>query len=267
MKKAVATIILVLTALCSVFAAQTVRQLLPMTGDYAELLKEGQTLSNSTLADGILHIVPQGSLIYNRAQEATEEENSFTVGIVALAPYPENWKDMTDREKTLALLNIISAVSQQKGITYISRTAGYKPKTLIEDSYCISDPDNIKSRIEDPAFKELPASYIQYSYQKDNRFGGNTFVLDYNCTDSEIFLKITNHTKMKFGPVTCVEEGKLSMFIDAHLAREGVLVSCLATVYDRKPTIKVLFYTVDIEESFRRRITGLKDWFVEELKN
>lgn len=266
MKRAVATIIFIFTVLCSVFAAKTVRQLLPLTGDYADLLTEGQTLSNSTLADGILHIVPAGSLIYKRAQEVSSEDNSFTVGIVALAPYPENWKDMTDGEKMLALMNIITAVSQQKGITYISRTAGYKPKTLIEDSYCISDPDNPKSRIEDPVFTELPASFTQYSYQKDNRFGGNTFVLDYNCSDSEIFLKITNRTKMKFGPVTCVEEGKLSMYIDAYPAKEGVLVSCLATVYDRKPTINVLFYTVDIEESFRRRITGLKDWFVEELK-
>ncbi len=266
MKRAVATIILILTVLCCVFAAKTVRQLLPQIGDYANLLTEGQTLSNSTLADGILHIVPAGSLIHKRAQEATVEDNSFTVGIVALAPYPENWKGMTEEEKMLALMNIITSVSRQKGITYISRTAGYKPKTLIEDSYCISDPDNSKSRIEDPVFTDLPSSFTQYSYQKDNRFGGNTFVLDYNCTDNEVFLKITNHTKMKFGPVTCVEEGKLSMYIDAHLAEEGVLVSCLATVYDRKPTIKVLFYTVNIEESFKRRITGLKDWFVEELR-
>lgn len=266
MKKTVTTIILILAVLCSVFAAKTVRQLLPQIGEYAELLKEGQTLSNSTLADGILHIVPAGSLIQKRAQEATQEENSFTVGIVALAPYPEKWNGMSEKEKMVALMNIITAVSRQKGITYISRTAGYKPKTLIEESYCISDPVDPKSRIDDPVFTELPSSFTQYSYQKDNRFGGNTFVLDYNCTDTEVLLKITNHTKMKFGPVTCVEEGKLSMYIDAHLTREGVLVSCLATVYDRKPTIRVLFYTVDIEQSFTRRITGLKDWFVEELK-
>jgi len=266
MKKVFATAILVSAVLCSVFAAQTVKQLLPRIGDYTNLLLEGQTLSNSTLADGIMHIVPQNSLIYKRAEQAAAEDNSFTVGIVALAPYPEGWKDMSDGEKAVAIFNIMTAVSRQKGITYISRTAGYKPKTLIEESFCISDPDNSKSRIDDPSFTEVPAEYTQFSYQKDNRFGGNTFILDYNCTEQEIFLKITNHTDMKYGFVNCVAAGKLSMFIDAHLAEEGVLVSCLATVYDRKPTVRVLFYTVDIEESFRRRITGLKDWFVDELK-
>lgn len=266
MKKFFATALLVSAVLCSVFAAQTVKQLLPRIGDYANLLIEGETLSNSTLADGVAHIVPKDSLISERAEQAMKEENSFTVGIVALAPYPEGWKDKSDAEKTLAVLNIMTAVSRQKGITYISRTAGYKPKTLIEDSFCISDPDKAKSRIEDPVLSAIPAEYTIYSYQKDNRFGGNTFILDYNCTEEEIFLKITNHTDMKFGFVNCVAAGKLSMFIDAHLAEEGVLISCLATVYDREPTIKVLFYTVDIEESFRRRITGLKDWFVEELK-
>ncbi len=266
MKKTVTCAILIVAVLCSAFAAKTVRQLLPQIGDYANLLIEGETLSNSTLADGVVHIVPRNSLIHQRALTASEEENSFTVGIVALAPYPAGWETMSDNQKAVALLNIMTAVSRQKGITYISRTAGYKPKTLIEESYCISDPGNTKSRIDDPSFSELPKSFVQYSYQKDNRFGGNTFVLDYNCTDEEIFLKITNYTDMKFGIVNCVPAGKLSMYIDAHLAKEGVLVSCLATVYDREPTIKVLFYTVDIEESFRRRITGLKDWFVEELK-
>jgi len=265
MKKLPLIVLFCITALSGLYAASLASVFPNMGAEYIGMLKQGTTLSNSTLDGGISHIVPSGSLIAGRAEEAGTEENSFSVAITAFAPYPESFDSMSQEERMLVLLNILTSVSTQKGTTYISRTAGNKSRILIEESYCIQDPSSPNARIDDPVFTSLPDSLVLYSYQKDNRFGGNTFVLDYTVSENEIFMKVTNHTDMKFLGISCVKPQKLSMFIDVFCTDDGLVVSCLATVYDRNPTITILFYTVDIENSFKRRIIGLKDWFIEEL--
>ena len=271
MKKLTALGVLFLL-LASLYALPDVSSVFPfLDKESVEKLTEssapgGSALTGSTLKDGILHLVPYSSLIYRRAEEASAEDNSFTVAVSSFSPYPAGWAELDEKGKMLAVLNILTGISGQKGITYISRTAGYKEKTLIEDSYCILDLANPKTEMPDPVFSSLPGSVILYSYQKDNRFGGNTFVLDYRIQENEIFLRITNHTDMKFFGVTCVKKEKLSMYVDAFLTEEGVVISCLASVYDRKPTFTVLFYKIDVEDSFQRRITGMKDWFIKKLQ-
>lgn len=266
MKKTSAVVLLVFVIVFSAFSLSRVRQVLPLLGsEKVTLLKSGEVMTGSTLEGEINHLFPSGSNIALRADAAANESNSFSVAITAFTPYPEDWKDLTQEEKMLRLFNLMTAVSEQKGAMYISRTAGYKPKVLLEESYAVSDPDNSKSKIQDPVFTELPSSYSMYAYQEDNRFGGNIFEIDYTASDCEVFMKITNRTAMKFFGITCVEKGKLSMYLDAYCTSEGIIVSGLATIYDRKPTISVLFYTVDIEESFERRIMGLKDKFIENI--
>lgn len=268
MKKFLLIFLTLVLSLFSAFALESVYDVFPLLSDseIKLLIENGETLENSTLQDGIIQLAPKGTKAYEQAKEASELDNSFSVGVVSLVAYPDDWKDLSLEEKQLKVFNIMTKVSTQQGITYISRMAGYTEKTLIEESYCISDPDKKNSKIQDPVFRYVPGLYSMHSYQKDNRFGGNVFKLDYTNTEDEVFLSIVNKTAMKFMGVSCVLKGKLAMYIDTYLTEEGIVVFSMATIVDKKPQIKLVVYTVDLEESFQRRINGFKNWFISSVQ-
>ncbi|MCR4675737.1 MAG: hypothetical protein K5634_00730 [Sphaerochaetaceae bacterium] len=268
MKKIVSVLILA-AVLCSFAFASSVYSVFPnVDRQYIDLLVEGTNLNNTTLEGGTIYqLAPQGTLAYQRAKEAEQEENSFSIITTSFIAYPENWKKMSFEEKRLCLFNILTSISTQEGITYISRTAGGKPKTLFSESFVVTDPKNKKSRTEDPVFTEVPSSYVLYSYQNDSRFGGNFYEVDYTSEGSEVFMKINNLSAMKFMGVTCVKEKGLSLYMDVLLCDEGIVVCSMATVYDQKPTIGLLFYTVDLQSSFQRRLDALKVWFFTAVEN
>ncbi len=191
-----------------------------------------------------------------------EDVSVFIEGNVA---YPQSWTGLSNEERNLKLINILTKISSQKGVQYISRMAGYKPKTLLEDSYCISNLDKQKSRIDDPVFTQVPYSFTLYAYQKDNRFGGNTFTLDYEISDNVIKLTIVNHTAMKFAGYTCVKPEKLTMTLEVIQNENDMTIKGYAFAPDQKAKINLLVYTVEIDSSFERRITALKNWFVDQL--
>ncbi len=273
-KKSVVLFVLLVFLFClPVFAEEgktaSVKELFPQVGsEYLDLLFEGYSLSSSTIDGGVIsHLAPFGSVAYKKAAEAEAEENSFSMIGTAFYAYPEKWQEMNYEEKRLAIVNILTAISTQKGIEYISRTAGNKPKTLFSESYLVSEPENKKSKIEDPVYTEVPGSISLFSYQKDNRFGGNFYSLDYTINGNEVFLRINNITAMKFMGVTCVKPEGLYLYMDVILCGEGLLVCSMATVYDQKPTVSLVFYTVDLESSFTRRLNALKDWFFASVEN
>lgn len=263
MKKTLSILIILCFCLASVFAFESVYNLFPLLSEnQVKTLVSGETLENSTLADGIVQLAPANTLAYEQASKPINAKKSFSVGIVSFVPYPTSWQGLTDEEKQLKVFNILTSISTQEGITYISRTAGYKEKTLMEESYCISNSNKKNSRIDDPVFDSVPESFSMYSFQKDNRFGGNVFKLDYQNSSSEVFLSIVNQTAMKFMGISCVPKEKLSMFIDTCLTNEGIVVFSMATIVDKEPEVHLVVYTVDLESSFQRRITGFKNWFV-----
>lgn len=188
-----------------------------------------------------------------------------SVSIEENVAYPQSWINLSTEERNLKLINILTKISSQKGVQYISRMAGYKPKTLLEDSYCISDLDKEKSGIDDPVFTQVPASYTLYAYQKDNRFGGNTFTVDYTVSDNGIKLTIVNHTAMKFSGITCVKPEKLTMTLEVIQNENDMTIKGHAFAPDQKAKINLLVYTVEIDSSFERRITALKNWFIDQL--
>lgn len=267
MRKFLTLLCVLLFCLTFGFALESVYDILPEVelSILDEMVNDSITLNDSTLNDGIVKLAPLNSMAYQRAVAAEKEKNSFSVGIVSFVKYPSDWEELSTEEKQLRVFNIMTSVSTQKGITYISKTAGYKEKTLMEDSYCISNPDKKNSKIPDPHFESVPSSYSMYSFQKDNRFGGNVFSLNYANSDKEVFLSISNTTAMKFMGISCVPKEKLSMFIDTYLTEEGIVVFSMATIYDKKPEVKLVVYTVDLEDSFQRRIVGFKDWFFESI--
>lgn len=267
-KKILVFTILLALVFCTPLFASSVHSLFSeVYSQYVDMLLDGYSLNSTTIDGGAInHLAPLGTVARERALEAEKEENAFSIIRTAFVPYPENWKAMSFEEKRVALMNVLTAISTQKGIQYISRTAGNKPQTLFSESYLVSDPTNKKSRTEDPVYTSVPESFILYSYQKDNRFGGNFYSLDYTVMENEVFLNIGNLTDMKFMGIKCVEKNSLHLYMDAVLAEEGIVICSMATVYDQKPKVNLVFYTVDLENSFSRRLDALKDWFAEEIQ-
>ena len=108
-------------------------------------------------------------------------------------------------------------------------------------------------------------SYEIAAYLKDNIFGGNTYTVNYEITSDEIFMTITNVSKLKFFFFTAVNEGELDLCVDVLMTKEGIAIFGLATVRDADEYVKTPVTDVHLPSAFTRRITSLKDWFVEEI--
>ena len=108
MKKLLFVLIALAVMVFPAAALNSVSSLMPYLGDEALKLMtdEGMSLSNSTLGDGIMHLVPIGSKIAQRAIEASGEENSFTVALVGFTAYPESWNNLSQEERMVKLLSL-----------------------------------------------------------------------------------------------------------------------------------------------------------------
>ena len=251
----------------TLFAAPSLSSLFPSFSEsQIQQLKDGATFEAYTNeGQRIADIAPLGSFGRNKALIGDRLYKGFSVAALSFIPYPEKYQNMTEEERRVALYNVIRSVSTQKGIKYISHLEGDKPTTLFEDAYMLSNPDNMKSRIDDPVSLEVPESYSCYCYQKDNRFGKNVYSVKYTIKDTDFLMDINNYSKMKYMGFTCVEKGALNMYLEVIETEEGFLLYTMAVVKDREPEVKVLFITVDLPSAFMRRITALKDWLAQRV--
>ena len=211
--------------------------------------------------------VPSSSAAAKKLAASPQGKSGFAVVSCALIPYPASWKDMSADEKLLSLYNALGRVSAQKGITYISRRAGYKPKTLFTRSYYIADTEHTETALADPVASEVPSSDRRYVFQEDTSFGENTYLHTYTDSASEIFLEITNCTPMKYHGVTCLKEREMEMCISAYPLEEGIFFSSSAIVTGQKQTVSVLFIKVDLADAFKRRTDALYTWFINQINN
>jgi len=269
MKKKILFLIYIFICVMFLFAERkTLQESLPSLSieKQSEILS-GKTLQIST-SDGdlILPFFVPDSNGYNNVNKAFNDLNSFFISSVKLFPYPENWKDKSEYEVQLSLFNTLRQISSQKGIKYISRRAGNKEKDLFSESYYLSDPNDMNSKILDPVSNKLYKNVVSYVYQKDSAFNSNVYIHSYENSISEILLKITNFTDMKYLIFTGIEKGKLNMFFDVQQIEEGILFTTMTSIQDRKPKMKILFYTVDLNSSFSRRMEALQSWFEQRLK-
>ena len=211
--------------------------------------------------------VPSSSAAAKKLAASPQGKQGFAVVSCALIPYPASWKNMSADEKLLSLYNALGRVSAQKGITYISRRAGYKPKTLFTRSYYIADTEHTETALADPVASEVPSSDRRYVFQEDTSFGENTYLHTYTDSASEIFLEITNCTPMKYHGVTCLKEREMEMCISAYPLEEGIFFSSSAIVTGQKQTVTVLFIKVDLADAFKRRTDALYTWFINQINN
>ena len=242
---------------------------LPNLGEKAAAdLVGGKVISfGNGSGEDLTKYVPSSSAAAKKLAAAPQGKQGFAVVSCALIPYPASWKNMSADEKLLSLYNAIGRVSAQKGITYISRRAGYKPKTLFTRSYYIADTEHTENALADPAASEVPPSDVRYVFQEDTSFGENTYLHTYTDSASEIFVEITNCTPMKYHGVTCLKEREMEMCISVYPLEEGIFFSSAAIVTGQKQTVTVLFIKVDLADAFKRRTDALYEWFLDQINN
>lgn len=210
--------------------------------------------------------LPADSLILEKMHNNSADEKGFNVVKTETIPYPKSWSSLTEAQKQLRLLNMLSKISTQKGITYISRRSGYKPKMLFESSSYIDSPDvNKRNILKDPVYKELPKQLVQYAEQKDSTFGDNIYKHEVTCTDKETMVQITNCSTMKYHGITCINAEELALYLSVMQSPTGIILSSGVTVHNHPKNIKILFMSVDIADSFSRRIDALGDWYKQQL--
>ena len=242
---------------------------LPNLGEKAAAdLVGGKVISfGNGSGEDLTKYVPSSSAAAKKLAAAPQGKSGFAVVSCALIPYPASWKGMSADEKLLSLYNALGRVSAQKGITYISRRAGYKPKTLFTRSYYIADTEHTETALADPVASEVPPSDRRYVFQEDTSFGENTYLHTYTDSASEIFVEITNCTPMKYHGVTCLKEREMEMCISAYPLEEGIFFSSAAIVTGQKQTVTVLFIKVDLADAFKRRTDALYSWFLNQINN
>lgn len=256
---------------CLLCAAYAEAGITDVMNSYAERYKDrvlsGETIDLYSVYDeDVSSIAFDGTKGKAKALEDIELEKTLVSGVSTFVPYPESWSDLSHDEKKLRIINTLLSISTIKGITYISDSAGDKPKTLFSDAYTLTAAKKGK-KATDASFVYAPESYSYEiaAYLKDNIFGGNTYTVNYDITDDEIFMTITNVSKLKFFFFTAVNEGELDLCVDVLMTKEGIAIFGLATVRDADEYVKTPVTDVHLPSAFTRRITSLKDWFVEEI--
>jgi len=263
-------LMLLLSLSCSgVWAAEAdIQKALPSLSEaeYQELLG-GVIVDGSTIGGGsILPYVVPGTEAAKRAAQAQNAEGGFSIAAVSYIPYGPKLKAMDMKTRQLAIFNKIRAISTQEGLTYISWRAGNKPKVLIEKSSYMEDDKNLNNLLPDPIATTFPYSLQNYVYQRDSSFGGNRYLHTYTNTDEEIFVEIKNISSMRvLGIFTAVKKEQLTISMATYQMEDGLLLMALTTIKDRDPKVSVLGITVDHPSAFKRRITALQNWFVDQL--
>lgn len=260
---------LLFSSMTLVADADTLRVLFPdlSENEYQNLLQgnmiDGRTIGGSSISKYFI----AGTEAARHAEIAQKAENGFSIAALSYIPYGPKLKAMDAKTRQLAIFNTIRSISTQEGITYISYRAGNVPKVLIERSSYMADDRNLNNLLEDPVATVFPYSDTRYVYQRDSSFGGNRYIHTYTNTDTEIFVEIKNINALRvFAIFTAVPREQLTINMATYQLEDGLLLSALTTIVDRDPEVRVLGISVDLPSAFRRRITALQNWFIDQLQ-
>ena len=270
MKKISSTILLYIFVSLFTFASNSVLDRMSGFPSWAkEAVLNGETVEFYSVYDDY---VPSIAFDNTKGKEKaildSSKDNALVSGIATFVPYPEKWNSLTFEEKKLEIINTLLSISTIKGITYISYSAGEKPKVLFSDAYTLTSEKKGK-KAYDVEFEYAPEKY-EYeiaAYLKDNIFGGNNYKIKYDIKGNEIFMTITNLSKLKFLFYTAVKEEELNLCVDVLMTDEGIAIFGMATIMDAEEYIETPITDVHLPSAFTRRITSLKDWFIKEINS
>ncbi len=263
-KKTTVLLLVLFFAVFPAFCLSSLRDVLPeLTDAQIQSLLEGGTIEAYTVGGEKTSVLaPTGSIAYNMAFDTESLDYAFSEALVSFVPYNDRYKSMSRDESYLEVFNTMQKISTLVGITYRSHSSGGAQEVLFSEASMLSS-SNKKDKIADPVYTSVSQRSSAYAYLKDSRFGGNVYKVEYYAYGDEIFLEITNTKAMKYMGFSCVSAGALHMYVDAYLTEEGILVYGLAVVYNQKPSVNVLVTTVDLPTAFMKRITSLRNWFVQ----
>ncbi len=269
MFKRIITTLIVLLVLCTFLSAEdSINDVISEFPEWGvSRFLSGETIEFYSVYDENVPLIAfDGTKGKEKAEEDMKLEDTLVSGISAFVPYPDSWNELSHDEKKLKIINTLLSISTIKGITYISDSAGDKPRTLFSDAYTLTSVKKGK-KAYDVTFSYAPVTYSYdiAAYLKDNIFGGNTYTVNYDISENEIFMTITNVSKLKFLFFTAVEEGELDLCVDVLMTKEGIAIFGLATVRDADEYVETPVTDVHLPSAFTRRISSLKDWFIEEI--
>lgn len=262
---------LLIVSVCLVFSLSAAESNRDVTSSYSEGMLErllsGETIEYySVYGDDVPSLAFDSTKGKTKAEEDMARGDSLVSGIAAFVAYPSDWESLDYSSRKLEIINTLLSISTIKGITYISYSAGEKPKTLFSDAYTLTAVKKGK-KASDAYFTYAPDKYVYdvAAYLKDNIFGGNTYTINYDIDGDEIFMTVTNVSKLKFLFFTAVEAGELDLCVDVLMTQEGIAIFGLATVRNAEEYVKTPVTDVHLPSAFTRRITSLKDWFIGEI--
>ncbi|MGD9927299.1 MAG: DUF6675 family protein [Sphaerochaeta sp.] len=221
-------------------------------------LLNGQNLTRSVIWDNsVAELAPSGSIAQEKTKEAEARAKGISVASLALVPYPKNWANQSEEQRKLELYNLLHRVSTLQGLTY----GDEKKKVLFSESYTIKNPEDKKSKVEDPVAQALPSIDITYVCQEDSIFGKNIYQHTYQVSQDEVFVDITNLTTMKFLGISFVKPKDMSLYLSATKTQEGILLYASTTLATTEPKVSFLFWSFNLADESMNRIIAYQDWF------
>jgi hypothetical protein len=267
-RKIFSILLLSLIVIGAVYAESSITEVMDGYAEkYRDRVLNGETIElYSVYEEDASSVAFDGTKGKEKAEEDMKLDDTLVSGISAFVPYPDSWSELSHDDKKLKIINTLLSISTIKGITYISDSAGDKPRTLFSDAYTLTSVKKGK-KAYDVTFSYAPVTYSYdiAAYLKDNIFGGNTYTVNYDISENEIFMTVTNVSKLKFLFFTAVEEGELDLCVDVLMTKEGIAIFGLATVRDADEYVETPVTDVHLPSAFTRRISSLKDWFIEEI--
>lgn len=166
-------------------------------------------------------------------------------------------KDVLLYADILDVYNGLFGYSNMKGLTYYS-TRDKGIKTLIEDSYRVSGPEN-REPLPDMQLEELIFEIKIYVQQKMRDFGEVLWEIQYRYDGKNIFVYLSNYEPINYGIFKIIDAGQFSIMLSAVPDNYDIIIYQIGTVESVGLYIlSNLGFGDHLEESFYHRMKALK---------
>ena len=208
---------------------------------------DGKTLTSSAIwQDSVVSLVPDGFLAQKMTLEAENRAKGISVASLVLVPYPLDWSDQSELERKLQLYNLLYKISTLQGFRY----AEHNKKVHCSESYTIADPEDKKSKADDPVAQTLPATDTISVCREDT----------YKISDTKVFVDITNLTTLKFLGIPFVNPKDILLYFSVTHIKEGILLYTSMTLATLEPKGSFLFWSLNLADESMHRIGAYQHW-------
>ncbi|MBL7005529.1 MAG: hypothetical protein ISR78_00450 [Spirochaetia bacterium] len=180
-----------------------------------------------------------------------------TEGITLGSEFLYTVKGVLSYATMLDVCNGLLGYSSMKGLTYYS-TRDKGIKTLIEDSYRVSGPENRKP-LPDLQLEELVSETRIFVQQKIRDFGEVLWEIQYRYTGESVFVYLTNYKPIYFGIFKIIEAAQFSVMLAAVPNKDDIIIYQIGKVKSvGLQILSSLGFGADLEKSFYHRMKALR---------